>query len=80
MLVNSKIGYSIGGKKIMWVARDNNKLLFLYRDKPIKVQSGGYHRSISRISGDCWEINSELFPNLKFEDEPLEVGLVEVKS
>ena len=58
----------------MWVARDKNNRLFLFGDKPLL------------INGECWigftkmEIDETLFPNLKWNDEPLEVKLVEVKA
>lgn len=63
----------------MWVARDKDGTLNLYLIKPIRdVEEGIWHT-------DDWEYpESEflsiynIFPDLKWEDEPLEVGLVAV--
>lgn len=58
----------------MWVARDKSGNLYLYTEKPIRNKYGL----------GCWgceyicrsmKLESELFPYLKFEDEPIEVCL-----
>ena len=56
----------------MYVARDKNGMLFLFKIKPVRM-------------GDIWSwdeysyvLDYDMFPNLKWEDEPLEVNLVAV--
>lgn len=55
----------------MWIARDKNGWLFLHEFKP--------HRDsdewLSDNTESCGSILGDLFPNLKFEDEPIEVEL-----
>lgn len=55
----------------LWVARDNNGELYLYNEKPeyynkSKVWSAG---------GICAKLDNNLFPELTWEDEPIEVVL-----
>jgi hypothetical protein len=55
----------------IWIARDNNtryKQLFGYYNKPIKMDDW--------FVGDvCCEFNRELFPEVTFENSPMEVEL-----
>ena len=48
-----------------WVARDENGMLYLYLAKPRKSQS----KWLPNIRADYFEINRELFPEVKWEDE-----------
>lgn len=63
----------------MWVAKDKNNIissgLHLFVEKPIrnKVVEGYWG---TKGATECMEIDSSLFPNLKWEDEPIEVKLV----
>lgn len=55
----------------MWVARDADSTLWLHDTKPyIQDSSKGYYKP---TSGRYFEIDSKLFPDLKWEDEPIEV-------
>ena len=55
----------------MWVARDKNNWLYLYTEKPEKG------RNEWDSDEDTIEINSSLFPEVKWEDkEPTEVDIV----
>lgn len=59
----------------MWVARDKNNTLWLYKGKPTRNKNEG-----------CWECNEyctrvqlcrpTAFPSLKWEDEPMEIELL----
>ena len=56
----------------MFVARDKKGILFLFKIKPVRM-------------GDTWSwdeysyvLDSDMFPDLTWEDEPLEVNLVAV--
>lgn len=77
----------------MWVARDSNGDLFLYKTKPERVYTEvdlfshkttpervyrrGYWEAPVDINNDVsCEIFNDLFPNLKWEDEPIEVELI----
>ena len=55
-----------------WVARDRNYkgLLFLYVDKPQSYEGIWYSK------GDSFDIDNRLFPEVTFEDSPMEVELV----
>jgi hypothetical protein len=61
----------------MWVARDENDRLYLYiGSKPERTE----HYWGCRESEDRYlELPYNMFPKLRWEDEPLEVELVEVK-
>ena len=48
-----------------WVARDKDGMLFLYLAKPRKYQ----RKWLPNIGADYFEINRELFPEVKWEDE-----------
>lgn len=55
----------------MYIARDKNGTLWLYSEKP--------HRGFGvwfSDSANMMMINSEEFPQLKWEDEPIEVKLI----
>lgn len=66
----------IGGKKIMWVARDAWGYLKGFMELPSRFVEDGEWYSPE----DDFNLPKILFPNLKWEDEPLEVELVEVKD
>lgn len=57
----------------MYVARDRNGTLWLYREKPWREEDCGLWFSDST---NIMQINSEEFPQLKWEDEPIEVKLI----
>mgnify|MGYP001574185841 CR=1 FL=1 len=59
----------------MWVARDKDGELFLYTKKPYRYAFSGMF--VNTVSGKNIRINDTLFPNLKWENKPLEVNLVE---
>lgn len=61
----------------MWVARDKDGELVLYKGRPVR---GSLDKDKWVSFGSTWEnftIDESLFPSLKWEDEPLEVDLVE---
>lgn len=58
----------------MWVARDEDGLIFLYSSKPIRG-NGQWMLNIEECS-DLIPIDDNSFPNLRWEDEPLEIKLV----
>lgn len=64
----------------MWVARDKDECLWLYIDKPIRSQTQIWWEvdTINSLlrDDDCMEIDGDLFPDLSWEDEPIEVDLV----
>lgn len=57
----------------MYVARDKNGTLWLYSEKPWREEDCGLWFSDST---NIMQINSEEFPQLKWEDEPIEVKLI----
>lgn len=64
----------------MWVARDQDGQLFLYISKPWRYSDGSYDWSNAWNNNDpAIPIDENLFPDLKWTDEPLKVELKEVK-
>lgn len=63
----------------MWVARDEDRRLFVYLKKPCRGNNGTWDTE-SLDDCDFFQINGAFFPSLKWEDEPIEVKLVEVKE
>lgn len=57
----------------MWVARDENEALYFFSNKP-KRHDDGYWVSIPY--GEQCMLGDYMFPELKWEDEPLEVTIV----
>lgn len=64
----------------MWIARDKNNTLRLFRVKPFKLSEG-----VDKPTLEVWDtdddadyecmLDSSLFPNIKWENEPMEVEL-----
>ena len=54
----------------LWVARDKNGFLFAYEDKP--TRSKNQKEWIGRFSNS---MKNSYFPELKWEDEPIEIEL-----
>ena len=52
----------------MWIARDKNKMLYVFEEKPIKNKR---FESWTPLSADenFMEINPNLFPEVQWEDE-----------
>lgn len=56
----------------MWIARDKDGSLWIYNEKPKKCDVGWLDEKLTYSS-----ISSELFPDIKWEDdEPTEVEIV----
>lgn len=54
----------------MWIARDMRGDLYLYTEKPEKIATYDY------FTGDDWfELNTNAFPEITFENSPIEVEL-----
>ena len=61
----------------LWIARDQNGDLFLYPIKPDRYVTENY----AFFNGDDWyNIDSDLFPEVTFENSPMEVELVIKKN
>ena len=56
----------------MWIARDQNGDLFLYPIKPDRYVTEYY---VFFNGDDWWNIDSDLFPEVTFENSPQEVEL-----
>lgn len=57
----------------MYVARDKDGALWLYSEKPLRDEEDCIW--VSDINKNM-QINSEEFPQLEWEDEPIEVKLI----
>lgn len=60
----------------MWVARDKDNRLFLYAIKPIKHGNDEQYYIPMPHDYLIMEIDKNLFPTLKWEDEPIEVEIM----
>ena len=65
----------------MWIARDKDKKLYLFTTKPRRVSEWGEWWSVDspqnyNCSELCEGLSEGLFPDLRWEDEPIEVDLV----
>ena len=56
----------------LWIARDQNGDLFLYPNKPDRYVTEYY---VFFNGDDWWNIDSDLFPEVTFENSPMEVEL-----
>ena len=68
----------------MWIARDKNGTLWLYIDRPIwssifERWEVDIEKSLLGSFGHM-EIDGDLFPDLEWEDEPIEVELIKKES
>ncbi len=59
----------------MWIARDKNKSLWLYKEKPIRNEQENYWIS-SHHDDAISTLYPTMFPELKWEDEPIEVEII----
>ena len=67
----------------LWVARDKDGLLVLFRGNPVrdndyKEWCTSDYCEDKHLYNSCLPINTSLFQNLTWEDEPLEVILTPV--
>ncbi len=66
----------VKNKKTVWIARDENKELFIYTNKP-KLDNTRRHYectfTYSAHYSDVFELPEELYPSLKFQDGPKEL-------
>lgn len=59
-------------KLTLWIARDKTGNLYLYSKKPERTYPTGYF--VSR-GGEYMRIDNNKFPDLKWEDEPMEITI-----
>ncbi len=67
----------------MWLARDKDGTLWLYIDEPRRSSifskwEVDTEKSLLRAD-DCMEINGDLFPELEWEDKPIQIKLIKSK-
>lgn len=55
----------------LWIARDKDDSLFLYDEKPIKRK----HRFTLKWFSHAFKIKSQYFPEVTFENSPMQVEL-----
>jgi hypothetical protein len=62
----------------MWVARDKDGTLWLYIDRPKRARDWWEVDTDNTLlrEDDCLEINGDLYPELRWDDETIEVELV----
>lgn len=56
-----------------WIARYKDGDLFLYDNKPVRADDG--YDVFDAIDGDSYQIASELFPEVTWENSPQRVRL-----
>lgn len=69
----------------MWIARDKDGELYLFTFvKPVRIEEDNENYWIKdEYCGDladCIRLDDKLFPDLKWEDEPVEVNLITLKK
>lgn len=60
----------------MWIARDKDNSLWLYNEKPVRNEEGNYWTISSVTDNTVDALHSTMFPELKWEDEAMEVDLL----
>lgn len=63
----------------IWIARDSNGLLYAYKDKPIRNETGWRSIEGSRHIDSWYQLNANWFLDLRWEDEPIEL-IIKVKE
>lgn len=64
----------------MWIARDKNGSLWLYNEKPIRNEEEEDWTIATPTDTAVGTLDTNMFPELKWEDEPIEVDLVAVNK
>lgn len=70
----------------MWVARDKNGVLCLYNAQPTRLEEcfsvnpNNNPEIDCQLIGDYICLDPDLFPNIKWEDEPIEVEVVSINE
>lgn len=59
----------------MWIAKDNNDSVNLFRTKPFLTIRKSYVVDSVNPSNGKFQLDERMFPDLKFEDGPMEVEL-----
>ena len=59
----------------MYIARDWDGALFIFKDRPILEDDGEQKIWVSIGAESCIGINCRLFPEVTFENSPMEVEL-----
>lgn len=66
-----------------WIARDNDKSLHIYTNKPYLEQTIN-KKSIKRYfmwdNGECYKLDNELFPEITVENSPKKVRIELIKD
>lgn len=61
----------------MWVARDKDGSLWLYNEKPTREEKSSCWINKSSITNEgIGTLQLTMFPDLKWEDEPIEIELI----
>lgn len=63
----------------MWVARDKSGCLHLFSNKPVRHLIGDFEYWRREEPYSTISLPNSLYPELKWEDEPIEVELVSKK-
>lgn len=62
---------------IFWVARDKNGSLTLFDVKPVSDSSGYWVQDEEMCKMYFMPLDGRLFPNLKYEDGPVQVNILQ---
>ena len=57
----------------MWIARDKDGMLYLYEDEPKLAYSNAHY--FDAANGKCYDLPIGLYPEVTFENSPMEVEL-----
>jgi len=61
----------------MWIARDKNQRLYVYKNKPERGWEGFEEDDSYRLT--CFEISQTLFPEVTWENSPKKVKSIKIE-
>lgn len=64
----------------MWIAKDNDGSVNLFRTKPVITIGKRYVVDVVNPSNAKFQLDERMFPNLKFEDGPMEIEIIIKKA
>ena len=66
-------------RAVLWAARDIDDALYIYSHKPTRLRQGFWDLpdpDMNNVTNTILEVEMELLPNLKWENEPVKIELV----
>lgn len=61
--------------KTLWIARDKDGLLYLWKEKPKRIEERGWFNTEKGHLGVVGDLNTSDFPEVTYENSPMQVEL-----